>query len=857
MAITLEPRRGEATRVISSLTDFVNVTKDEKVVRDIAEIRRLQTVGAQKKAIGKDAESADAFRQADKIKSALPGFIFQCREFEVHNWTDKKGTDHGNAAWRHQKYGRLNGLFMLDYDHIDDPRQLWIDIQRKGLLKRWKVLLAFITSSAKGLKIVAVADENVGNLSQNQVAFSDIVGVRCDEKCKDASRLSFTPGYDDILYLNELLCTAENQAFIEKWEGKYNDGSADQEIWGLPPTPSKGRGAEKVRPAADGEAEFVEMCRGMAEVIAGGGELEADEAAENRTYRGVKIKDFISQYIGGEQPGVGERHDTLLHLACDLRYVLDNDIKAIAYYLFRQPFVQDLVKEGRDVAKTIQEGYGYQYFKNKPKKVREVLEFLSSSVKAASGKDKEAEVREAMTAFGEQIAGLFNTYPCLKEVCGSVATASYAAMLFAGGALFGTLATRTWYYFYHNPDAMRRLNYAIFIIADPASGKSTIGDLYKKILAPILAKDEIYENAINDYKRASKQHDLLKKKDKDSTEVTYPVSKTRIHGPRTANNIFIEDMVNNYEEIDGQRLYLHLFTFSSELDSAMAASKGGQWIDKNIFELLAFHNEQDDQHYRNIDAYTGKFNVYWNYIYTGTPFSLHKKVNQRNFGSGLYSRLAVMPLLADSFYMMPRMRRTKQLEKQNDTLNEWACRMDGVKGYLPIDRLVDVAYDWVKDRVDYARSVDNKALKNLALRVPYYGINVAVPFIIMRHWKEWNESHTLPLDETDDDFVRLIMDIQYYTQKLYFGNYAEEYFKERETDYSETALTSESDELKLLLAKLPGKFTRNEAENLLKLSRVTTNRILLKMFNESMINREGKANSPKAFYTKLDYGKEK
>jgi hypothetical protein len=38
MAITVELRRGEATRVVSTLSDFEAIIKDEKLRSDIAEI---------------------------------------------------------------------------------------------------------------------------------------------------------------------------------------------------------------------------------------------------------------------------------------------------------------------------------------------------------------------------------------------------------------------------------------------------------------------------------------------------------------------------------------------------------------------------------------------------------------------------------------------------------------------------------------------------------------------------------------------------------------------------------------------------------------------------------------------------
>ena len=850
MAITVELHRGEPTRVVSAYSEFAAVTKGEKLNRDIAEIRRLQTVGAQKKAIGKGEESAAAYREADRIKAALPGFIFQCKEFEVHNWTDKKGTDHGDAAWRHQKHGRLNGLFMVDYDHIEDPVELWIDIQRKGLLDKWKVLLAFITSSAKGLKIVAVADEDVGNLSQNQVAFSDMVGVKCDESCKDASRLSFAPGDKDILYIHEALCTEENPRFVEKWESRYADGSADQDLF-----PSqKGGNPSKKKPGNEHpskEADFEALCAEWEGIIRKGDELPRDEALESRTYDGLKVWDFIKVYLGDKPIGEGKRHDTILDLASNLRYVLEHDLSAIAYFIYRLPFAQELVRIGRDVMQTVKDGYGYKYYKGGTKKVKAVLDKLGANSLLAAGQDIEEQINARMTAFGEEIQKLFTVYPCLKECCGAFQPASYPAMTFVGGALFGTLATRTWYSFYHEPEKDRRLNYAVFIIADPACSKSSIGTLYKKVLAPILAQDEVYDNQVNAYKRAMKDFDYKAKKDRDKTELTYPITKTRIHGARTANNVFIESLFNNVETVDGKQIHLHLFTFDSELDSATAASKGGQWIDKSMFELKAFHNEEDDQYYRNKDAVTGKFHVYWNFIYTGTPFSLEKKVNQRNFGSGLYSRLAVLPLLSERFKMIPRVRKTKQLAKQTETLTAWAYRMDKVSGELPIDSLVDVAYDWTAAVMEMARTTNNLAMGNLCKRVAYYGINVAVPFIIMRHWDHWEKDRTLPIDQTDKDFVTLIMDIQYYAQRLYFGRYAENYFKERQADYNETAISSERTELQASLAKLPGQFTRKDVEDLMKMSRATANRLIFKMIQEKLIMECERKRSTKTTYVKL------
>ena len=70
----------------------------------------------------------------------------------------------------------------------------------------------------------------------------------------------------------------------------------------------------------------------------------------------------------------------------------------------------------------------------------------------------------------------------------------------------------------------------------------------------------------------------------------------------------------------------------------------------------------------------------------------------------------------------------------------------------------------------------------LIRRVPYYGINISAPYIVMRHWDEWNEKKTFKIDKKDIALCQLVMDIQHYSQKMYFGKFAEMYFDEKRKD---------------------------------------------------------------------------
>ena len=43
----------------------------------------------------------------------------------------------------------------------------------------------------------------------------------------------------------------------------------------------------------------------------------------------------------------------------------------------------------------------------------------------------------------------------------------------------------------------------------------------------------------------------------------------------------------------------------------------------------------------------------------------------------------------------------------------------------------------------------------------------------MRHWQVFNEKHELPIDQKDKDLVLLIMEVQLFSQKIYFGKFTE------------------------------------------------------------------------------------
>jgi hypothetical protein len=404
-----------------------------------------------------------------------------------------------------------------------------------------------------------------------------------------------------------------------------------------------------------------------------------------------------------------------------------------------------------------------------------------------------------------------------------------AAVWFSSAALFGTLMTRAWYHFWYEPELVRRLNYCIFIIGDPGAGKNIVEKFYKKIADPMIQADQCLIDAVNRYKEGRTERTTSTKAQKGEA-LKRPVVGIRVHPARTATGEFIRHMNAAVETVQGEPLNLHMFSFDAELDNVTKQNKGGDWKDREILELKAFHNEEDGQMYANQESVTGMFNVYWNFIYTGTPYALHRKVNQRNFGTGMSTRLAVIPLPDKGMA-----KRHQQVDPSaNETLKTWAYRLDKVEGELPIEPLNDETFEWQYDHLEIAKFNADKADRTLLKRIPYYGIGISLPFILMRHWEEWQEKKSLTMDDRDKRLCRLAMEIQYKCQQFFFGEMAFNYFADQNKEF---VVRKRSTRYSECFRKLPDEFKTQQFVEVFGCSQQAASRAIIRFQEDGMVEK--------------------
>ena len=496
--------------------------------------------------IRKVREAREALARGDKNaydnkKKGLPFVIFIAtyeewdKKFEdkvTHEETFKRG------CWRSQQHCRLNGLCVIDYDHVEgDVRKVWEEAYAKlSDEDKARILYVFVTPSGHGLKVVFMADPAIGNLIDNQIVFSLKLGLNPDESCKDASRGAFLTTIDDVIFIDEeKLINYESEDFGKKYNDEYHAGHSQPTI-------------DIAKNSADNANLAAVQGAGENQQPLSGGDGDYLRIAEPLTYNGVpyqKIIEAWSEQRFGGKDGVS-RHEASVVLARDLYIMTDRDKKATLALLLAQPWVKQIVDERQeDVERTVNNAADYvtaqeneNAKKGKPwmpkisKEMSAVVCVLSSRLSAAHGEISQmrpeaqaAGRRDVSTTldmteggtlgmtggddvydqlpldkWAEELLEMSEYYPCMKELFLNVHPHKLPAVLFSSAALFGTLMTRAWYHFWFAPKIIRRLNYCIFIIGDPGAGKHMIEEFYKIIADPMIQADHCLIDAVNRYK---------------------------------------------------------------------------------------------------------------------------------------------------------------------------------------------------------------------------------------------------------------------------------------------------------------------------------------------------------------------
>ena len=706
---------------------------------------------------------------------------------------------------RGAKHAVLNGLVMMDIDHVSKPApgqeggevepltpvKLFMKIPDHMFDEKTcptPILLVHVTPSGDGLRIVFKADPNRGNISDNQHYMASALGVTCDEACKDASRGSFVPKAEDILFINENIFDYDNKEFDERFGALYRETHLRPLPTGreATPTPQQQLSKPQEHPSIQGGD--------------GGG-----------SYAGIALSDIVARYIEREgTPVVGKRHQYLLQMAARLRPLVERNSERLRHVVRTAGFVQDMDAEGAaaEVDRIVADACALKGGYAVGQKLQAVLESLGyrgddTDGQGAAGK----EFSDAGCQFWSRLRDCVGEP--YSEALQGVDDANKVGALFAAGAMFCTLMTRTWYT--HFDGRQQRMNPQVYIIGDPASGKSFAAEMDESIMAAMRAADQPARDAEERYKKEQKARSTSSKAQKGEA-LKQPEGCIRYLPSRTSNAIFYRRAKNAKEVVGGEVLPLHLYTFDSELDSSITAQSGGSWIGKHDLELKAFHNEVSGVDYANNDSVNQLIPIYYNQVVTGTQISLAKKVTLRNINDGLCSRIAVFRMASPHFQMIARGTSSEKYARQQ-RLKEWGFFFERQQGELPIQRLVDHVYSLCEAAAAEAEANNDTVMDYLRKRAVFYATWFVVPQIVAR--LRGQEGKTLQDVEVSDDDLRLstiIYDAVLYYQDKFFGQMLQESWENAKREFVPRRRNSRFADA---YRQLPQEFTVEDVERLM------------------------------------------
>lgn len=501
---------------------------------------------------------------------------------------------------RLNRNAKPSGLFMLDIDHIENPRKLYSEKMCHPL---WKtehgVLFVGITASGHGLRLVARCRKEFSTIDQCQKWLSSELGVEYDSSCKDFARCSYLVSSDLTLYMN-----AGAIWQLEAEEGTIytnTDFVAD-----LPANKEKKKKEEK------SAVQEIDQREGLF-----GGISE---------YRGIPLETIASEWLEytGGIPEEGERNARLFKLATRMRYICDFNSATVARC------IPDCGLPKEEVAALARSACQTQRAADMPRDLKEVIERIMKRRNLTG---------EPATESDEDPIGDTSKLPPLPPIIKQWAQiapvdfrpAVVLCQLPILGALGSRLRSRYIDGVVHSPSFMVSLE------APQASGKSFMQRLVNSELAQVMERDEMQRKKEQEYDAKAREMKLLNVKvtadNKAEVLGSRPKSLIRIVPP----TISVTKLLMRMEQAQG----LHLFCFCPEADTMTKAFKRGFSSFSDLLRL-SFDNDRAGQDYATDTSFSGVVRMYYNLLLSGTPKAMRRFYP--DVEDGLISRVCFVTL---------------------------------------------------------------------------------------------------------------------------------------------------------------------------------------------------------------------
>ena len=635
---------------------------------------------------------------------------------------------------RHAEFMRPTGLLMLDFDHVGDAKALYE--QLAGKMDMSRLALAHITPSGDGLRLVMQRAKGK-SIQQEQHDFCQAMGVQCDDVCKDISRLSYAPMKSEVLYFNPSLLFAELPDASD-----YPDGS----LWGASPdcplsltpspcgdSPLKRENAESAEGANQKELSPFkgDERNGVERNVAEGVSVDANHTTSPlrgtppilggesypTDYNGIEYSEIIrrlEEQLGG-RPAQGARNSFIFTMACNLRYICNDDAAWVASIL------PTYGEEPQKHRATIQSAINRPMSRNMPETLKRALQVASESSEVADGDSQPSTLNphpEALppampTILPEPIALLTSRTP--ERMKAAVAMAVFPPL----GAHVKDLQ------FAYIDGRDYEPTFMSVLVAELSSGKSAVNTPIDYIIADIEARDEVAREKERRWRETCEG-------------IANPADKPK-RPDGLGTQILASDMTNaafvlRLSEAENKFLYTQM----DEIELLNALKTNTQSGSVSAILRLAFDCGKYGQERVAANAVNAKVRVRWNWN-ASTTVQRVRKYFAKSIADGTLSRLAFSTIIEDEDNWGEEVPHYAQYgEHFAEELKGYIDRLTSCSGTLHCPEAIEWALALNREQVAFARDADDRAYAKMSRRSLLMGFYRAMLLYVMNGMR-WSD----------------------------------------------------------------------------------------------------------------------
>ncbi len=602
---------------------------------------------------------------------------------------------------RRAEFMRPTGLLMLDFDHVGDPMKLWQTIVQRhadaGTDMARAIALAHITPSGDGLRVVLKRAKGK-TIEQAQREWCELMNLdaKPDAACKDISRLSFAPMQSEVLYYNPSLLFGELPEASDYPDGSIFSGVSSRD--GVIPSEER----DLAKSPAKSQREILRVAQNDIQ----------DGAEYDTEYRGVPYSEIVrrlEEQLGG-RPEHGARNSFIFSMACNLRYICNDDAAWIAAIL---PTYGEEAQKHRT---TIQSAV------NRPMS-REMPETL----KRALGVAKACADNEKLTIDNGQLAppqlpgNLPQPVALLTSRTPDRMKAAVAMSVFPPlGTHLRGVDFAYWDGRNYEPTFMN------VVVAELSSGKSAVNTPIEYVLADIETRDEVALGREREWKDKCARISSTQDKPERPKGLVVQILPSDM-----TNAAFVQRL----SDADGHFLYTQMDEI--ELLNALKTNTAGNNVSAIL--RLAFDCGKYGQARVAANAINAKVRVRWNWNASSTVQRV-RKFFAKNVADGTLSRVSFATIVKtqEDRYGRNRPKYLAYGEHFADELRPYIDRLNTCTGTLVCPEAKEWAEQLCDELSNFAEEVEDETYATLSFRAVLMGFFRAMLLYVMNGCR-WSE----------------------------------------------------------------------------------------------------------------------